>query len=178
MARRNNHCTVNSPARRSTYCLALILGILISASADAATLSLIPARSETGQGEKLSVSVNITGAADLFSAPFYIKYDPRHLKVVSVKQGDFLKQGGVNTAFLHRERTPGMVMVGLSRLGNRSGVNGSGTLATLTFITLGAGHTVISLSKSDLKDSQLAPAKVRIENTTIAIRSALGGQVK
>jgi len=169
MARCNCYRAITNPGHLSYFLLALLLWSLTGTAADAATLALVPTRSEMGQGQRLSVNVHITGAADLFSAPFYVQYDPRHLKVVAVKQGGFLKRDGVSTAFLHKEKRPGTIMVGLSRLGNKSGVSGSGTLATLTFITLGAGHTTISLSKSDLKDSQLAPAKIHIKNATITI---------
>jgi hypothetical protein len=171
MARRFRYRAIINPRRWPPILFALLLGSLAGA-ADAATLALVPAQSHLGQGRHLSVKVRISGADDLFSAPFYVRYDPRHLRVIAVKQGDFLKRGGVSTAFLHKEKRHGTVMVGLSRLGNKPGVSGSGTLATLTFITLGAGHTTISLSKHDLKDSQLAPAKVKVENATISIGTA------
>lgn len=169
MARRFRHRAISRPGRSPLALVALLLLLLTGAAADAATLALVPAQSQLGQAQRFTVDVKVSGAADLFSAPFYVRYDPHHLKMVAVKQGDFLKHDGVSTAFLHKEKKRGTVMVGLSRLGNKPGVSGSGTLATFTFITLGAGRTTISLDKSDLKDSQLAPAKVTVQNASIAI---------
>lgn len=174
MARRLRHRAINRHSRLPSILLAVFLWSL-AGMGGAATLTLAPAHSQLGQGQRLTVEVQVSGASDLFSAPFYVQYDPKHLKVIAVKQGDFLKRGGVSTAFLHKEKKHGTVMVGLSRLGNKPGVSGSGTLATFTFITLGAGHTTISLSKSDLKNSQLAPAKVTVRNAAIAIGSAETG---
>jgi hypothetical protein len=169
MARRDRYRPITPHTGLSLLFFATLFWPMIGVAADTATLALVPAKAEAGQGQRLSINVEVIGARDLFSAPFYIRYDPKHLKVIHVEQGEFLKHGGANTAFLHNEKKSGTVMVGVSRLGNQTGVNGSGTLATLTFITLGAGRTTISVSKSDLKDSQLAPAKVRIEDATITI---------
>jgi len=92
-------------------------------------------------GNDVIVSLDISGAADLFSYGLEIDYDPAVLGFVSASQGDFLGEiGAVMTSFQSglENSVPGKLLVAEARtLDPKSGVNGAGTLFTVTFKVLG-----------------------------------------
>ncbi len=51
------------------------------------------------QGEEFTVAVLVSGVERLYSAPLFISYDPAALELVSLSEGDFLKQAGQTTIF-------------------------------------------------------------------------------
>lgn len=84
--------------------------------------------------EQFTVEVVTADAANLYSAPFVLVYDPIFVELVGVAEGGFLKQDGKPTQFSSKvDKNSGQVTVGLARIGDVVGVNGSGTLLTATF---------------------------------------------
>ena len=100
-------------------------------------------------GELVNVSIQMTGAIDLASAPMKIRYDTKLLKLMEVSKGGLL--GGADQVF-SRDLSTGAVR--LNRLPGSGGVNGSGSLVTLTFMALGKGTAAISLAEVQLENSK------------------------
>lgn len=70
---------------------------------------------------------------------FDVVYPTNVLTFQSATRGDFLGEAGV-VDLLTSERTPGMVIVGITRFGsNRTVVSGSGLVVTLTFASVASG---------------------------------------
>ena len=101
-------------------------------------------------GALVNVTVQMTGAADLNAAPMKVRYDQKLLKLMEVSKGGLL--GTAEQVNFSRDLTAGTVR--LSRLPGAGGVNGSGSLVTLTFMALGKGSTTISLDEIQLENSK------------------------
>ena len=101
-------------------------------------------------GTLVNVTVQMTGAADLNAAPMKVRYDQKLLKLMEVSKGGLL--GTAEQVNFSRDLTAGTVR--LSRLPGAGGVNGSGSLVTLTFMALGKGSTTISLDEIQLENSK------------------------
>lgn len=118
-----------------------------STSLLAGTISVQPAAPTEMLGQSFTLSVNISGASDLYGYQFDLGFDPTVLKAISVTEGAFLGTGGP-TIFL-----PGMIdNVGGSISANGdilngalSGVNGSGDLLDVTFQALTAGSSDVQI---------------------------------
>ncbi len=70
---------------------------------------------------------------------------PSLLRYVGRTQGAFLSAGGVQTSFQVIENPPGTLVIGFTRLGTASGVDGSGLLMTLQFSASTAGVGTLQL---------------------------------
>lgn len=96
-------------------------------------------------GETFSVQLMMQGAQPIVSLPIAVGFDNRALQVVSVVEGDFLKQGGAQTNFSSRVDPNGQILI----TGTRSGAGGAttpGTVATINFRPLtGTESTQIQL---------------------------------
>ena len=91
-------------------------------------------------GEQFSAVLRVNSQAPLRGMPLLIGYDPQVFEVANVQEGGFLKQGGAQTGFSQRvDPAQGMVFVTSIRLndsGTDAGINGSGSVATVTFKAL------------------------------------------
>jgi general secretion pathway protein D len=103
-----------------------------------------PAVASPASGSTFSVNVSLRSAADLFSAPVQISYDPSVLQFVSIANGDILTKDGQAVALVHREDS-GSVQASATRPPGSGGVSGDGTLFTLTFQAKKLGQAVIGV---------------------------------
>ncbi|MDD5772852.1 MAG: secretin N-terminal domain-containing protein [bacterium] len=102
--------------------------------------------------EEFSLEVSVNNISDLFAVPFYLIYDPKLLQFISAKEGPFLGQDGNSTTFLFsNDINRGRVIVGLTRLGQVKGVNGSGTIMIINFKALAAGNASIGFDNASAK---------------------------
>jgi general secretion pathway protein D len=115
-----------------------------------AVVSLNPASVSTQVGQEFSVSVMIGNAGGVGSVPFHLTFDPAFLEFVNFSNNSpFLSQDGAAVFVLATLGAGGReVIVGLSRQGSRPGMNGAGTLLTLSFRAKQPGTT--SLQFTDL----------------------------
>ena len=98
-------------------------------------------------GESIQISLMMSSAQPLQSAPVQIVYDPQVLRVEEVREGSFFRQGGEGN-FSSRIDPGGSIFIGASRAGGGS-VSGSGDIATLTVTPLRAvPRTEIRLGSS------------------------------
>lgn len=122
-------------------------------------------------GNQFIVSIETQQVMDLFSAPFYLRYDPQILEFIGLTEGEFLKSDGGPTIFIYNvEPEAGQVIVGLRRLGEEAGVSGSGTLALATFKAKRPGTARVVFQEVDFRDVRLEPIRVTPEVGQIQIR--------
>jgi len=135
------------------------------------TLVTIQPQELTAQvGGQVTVQVNVSNVTDLFGAPFYLRYDPTRLEVVSAAEGGFLNNDGQTTVFLKSiEAVNGEVIVGVSRLGAVGGVSGSGSLMSITFKAKASGPVTLSLQNVDFRDAHLSQIPVQLQPGHIQI---------
>jgi len=104
-------------------------------------------------GQTVTVDIDITGVTDLYSWAFSLNVDSSILTITGATEGSFLSGGGETTFFPGTIDSNGNIFgVGDTLVGPVSGVNGDGTLATVTFVTAGYGLTPVDLFSVKLFD--------------------------
>ena len=103
-------------------------------------------------GDTFTLDLSAENVFDLAGWQFDIAFDPAVLEAIEVNEGDFLKTEGSTTFFQDGtiDNTTGEIK-GLSAIHlNENGVNGTGTLLSVTFIAKTGGETQLSLSNFQL----------------------------
>jgi general secretion pathway protein D len=123
------------------------------------TLSVTPPVENQPVGSTFTVAVDATDAHDLFSVPLQIQFDPRVLQLVNVDSGPLLagdmSKGTMQAvALVHRDEGNGAVTISATRPPGTKGVDGQGTVCTLTFKTLAPGDSTLALTRIGPRDSQ------------------------
>ncbi|MEN8687284.1 MAG: cohesin domain-containing protein, partial [Desulfuromonadales bacterium] len=123
------------------------------------------------QGQDFSVAVLVSGVEQLYSAPLFISYDPAALELVSLSEGDFLKQAGQTTIFSHSpNQTTGQIIVGYKQGPGGTGATGSGTLFNAVFKPVSAGETELKINRVNFRNPEGARLPVVPEAIVIEVR--------
>ena len=155
-----------------TFVLALLLStqltnLPMTVTADPSTIvQLAPSASTVDAGTTFVINLTITNVTNLAVWEFRLFYLNAILNCTSAAEGPFLEKDGSSAFFTFAtyntyNSTHGCLLLGASLLGPVPGVNGSGTLATITFKALRGGDTQIHFDSdptwSFLKDSTPPP---------------------
>ena len=126
-----------------------------NSSAPAALLFVEPETLQGTTGQDLTLNVSVSNVTDLYGWEFYLGWNSSLLSLVSVNEGPFLMSGGNTyfTYYLNTTSTDEHVVVDCTLEGQIPGVNGIGTLATVTFNVTNAGQCPLNLYNVDLRDS-------------------------
>jgi len=117
-------------------------------------LNLVPAMNNQPVGSTFQVAVMLSNANDLYSVPLQIQFNSKVLNLVNVDAGNLLSQDGQAVALVHRDEGDGAVTISASRPPGVTGVNGSGTVCTLTFKAVGPGDSALQMVRIGAKDSR------------------------
>lgn len=139
------------------------------------TIQVVPSIITMKAGETFTVDVTITDVTDLAEWELGLFYLNTVLNCTNITEGPFLKMGGYTFFTLlvlnAYNTTHGRLLTGSTLLGQTAGVNGSGTLATITFLATAPGATLLQFSNDPqitfLKDSN-PPPRHSIPFTTIS----------
>ncbi len=116
-------------------------------------LAVVPSAPDQIVGSTFQVAVTATNAHDLYSVPMQMQFDPRVLQLVNVDAGEMLARDGLAVALVHRDEGNGAVTISATRPPGAKGVDGQGTICTLTFKAVAAGNSTLSLTRIGAKDS-------------------------
>jgi general secretion pathway protein D len=116
--------------------------------------SVQPPSSAQAVGSTFQVTVQIANAVDVFAVPLQVQFNPAVLELVNVDTGTFLGSDGQAVAMAHRDEGNGLVAMSARRPPNTKGVNGSGSVCTLTFKAIAPGDSTIALVKVGASDSK------------------------
>jgi hypothetical protein len=97
------------------------------------------------------MSLNVESAEDLVKAPLRIDYDRQLLKLISVSSGGMFSPDGKKENLLI---DLGKGEIDLSLAAGSPGVNGSGSLIKMTFISLAKGDAAIRIADAKLANSK------------------------
>ena len=126
-------------------------------------------------GDAIAIEVRIAAAQDVGHVPFSLGYEPAVLRFDQGQEGRFLRSDGNQTVFFASPSSSGgMVVVGLSRLGNDPGVDGSGPLCTLQFTAIGSGDAALAFSRAKIRDSQSRVVPAAFSTASLVVRGAGG----
>lgn len=129
-------------------------------------LSFAPQALRATVGDSFEARLDIRARTPLSHLPLRLRYDPERIEVTAVRAGSFLGDRS-EVSLMTDESTPGLVIVGLSRLGDRAGVAGRGRLLALEVRAVGPGQTKIAVEQAKPKGPELealpSPAVVPLE---------------
>ena len=109
----------------------------------------------TSVGKTFTLELKVQDVKALYSAPLYVRFDPRLVDFVSASEGEFLKQGRVNTIFTSTLMADsGRLIVGLKQGAGGQGVSGGGVLARLEFKAKAAGKVSIAPERINFRNPQ------------------------
>ena len=98
-------------------------------------------------GGPYTVPVSINNASRVSTLSLTITFNPNVLRVRTVQDGTFMRQGGVGASFTPRiDAATGRVDVVIARTGDQVGASGAGLLAALLFDAVGQGGSMIQVS--------------------------------
>jgi hypothetical protein len=134
--------------------LSLITPLYTTHAEGSTTIQLVPSTTTVGSGTTFTLDVTVTDVTDLAVWEFRLFYLNTILNCTNITEGPLLKAGG-STFFDSTIRnaynaTHGWLLAGSTLLGQVPGVNGTGTLATITFQTVAAGDTPLQFSNDPL----------------------------
>ena len=96
-------------------------------------------------GERITMSLLVDGARQLFGSPLRIRYNREQLSLVEITKGAFLAgEEATDLIFSRNIRNQvGQAAVNISRFPGTGGADGSGVLVTLTFEALAPGEATV-----------------------------------
>jgi general secretion pathway protein D len=125
----------------------------------------------TTNGGTFTVNVTMNGGADVASVPLQITYDPKRLAVVKIDNGDFLTKDGQPVALVNRDDVnSGVLVASASRPPGSGGINGQGTVFTVTLQAKQPGDTVLSITRPGARNSQQQPIQVLGSQMTVKVQ--------
>ena len=117
------------------------------------------------------MNVTLNGAANVYSVPLQMTYDPKSLQLVNVSNGDLLSKDGQAIALVHRDdNTTGTLQVTATRPPGSGGVGGSGTVFTLTFLAKAAGQSALTITRPGARDANMQPLPVNPAQASVTVR--------
>jgi len=146
------------PDETDTFDNTLVDGTLIL-TPGSAHVYIMPSSTKITLGVPFSIDVMISNVADLYGFEIKLGYNTTILNAINASEGSFLKQAGETWNITEINDAGGYVKFAVSRLSVENGVNGSGTLFTLTFnSSLSAtGTTSIAFNTVKLSNPQSQP---------------------
>ncbi len=137
-----------------------------------ARLSFTPSAAEGPIGSAITVPLLIENAADLFTAPLRLKFDPKVVRLNDVVPGSLLTSDGkpILPPSKNILNDTGEASVTLSRAPGAGGVSGSGTLVTFVFQAVGKGATTVSLTGMTMQDSKNQQIQAAPPQLTVTVR--------
>ena len=124
-------------------------------------------------GNTFTLRLSAEKIVDLAGWQTDITFDPAMLEAVQVNEGDFLKKGGIGTFFLRGtiDNTVGKITkINAARLSG--GVDGTGTLLSVTFKAKAVGDTRITLSNLTAGNSSTEAIPLAVPDIVITIGAA------
>ena len=115
--------------------------------------------------QQFTVDIDITNATEVFGYQIVITFDSTAIAYVSVQNGDFLAES-IGPPTLPPRVEEGQISFGATLLGTVPGVNGDGTLATVTFEVLAVKTSTLGLEVT-LLDPDAQPLDLATEAGTI-----------
>jgi general secretion pathway protein D len=119
-----------------------------------------------------TVNVQVENATDASSVtPLRVTWDPAILRLNDIAPGELLsRDGGRVTSVKDIRNDAGLASLTISRAAGSAGVNGSGALATLTFVALMPGSGRITVSEIGLLDTQNRAANVALSAVPVTVQ--------
>jgi hypothetical protein len=121
-------------------------------------------------GGPYTVPLSINNGSRLSVMTLTVTFSPNTLRVRTVQDGTFMRQGGVTATFTPRiDNATGRVDVAIARSADPAGASGSGLLAALLFDAVGPGNSLIQVS-GIASTPEGAPVNLQFSPVTVTVR--------
>jgi hypothetical protein len=147
------------------------IGYAISSSTNGTSAEIsVETMHTVSKDDSFPAAINVEGISDLAEFQFDVAFDPTVLRAVTVEEGTFLSDNG-GTYWLepHIDNKAGIITGTACAMTTKGGVDGSGTLATITFKAVSIGESHIELQNIVLSDSsgEIIPAAPTDASVTV-----------
>ena len=121
-------------------------------------------------GGPYTVPVSINNASRVSVVSLSITFNPNVLRVRTVQDGTFMRQGGVGASFTPKiDVATGRVDIAITRTSDQVGASGSGLLAALLFDAVGPGSSLIQVS-GVANNPEGGPVPLQFSPVTVTVR--------
>jgi len=135
-----------------------------------ADLALLPANHVVVVDEEFAIDVTVNTVGEVFSAGFQLQYDPSVISYVDYFEGGFLDRDGTEITMQATGSGPGIVRIGMSRMGSEVGISGGGSLVTLVFRAVGEGTSEIRITSAALRSALGATLATQMSAARVTVR--------
>ena len=146
-------------------------GAPAGALATPAQIMITPAGTDfrVGSGPYIA-PLSINNASRLTTLTLTVTYNPAVLRVRSVQEGTFMRQGGAVASFTPKiDAAAGRVDIAVTRTGDSIGAAGGGLIASLMFDAIAPGGSMIQVS-GVATGPDGAPLQVQFSPVTVTVR--------
>ena len=97
-------------------------------------------------------------------------FDPNIVRVRTVQEGSFMRQGGMQVTFTQQVDTPGgRIDITVTRMSDATGAAGAGLLAAVLFDAVGAGSVTLDTSGTAMTPGG-APLALQFTPVTVSVQ--------
>jgi hypothetical protein len=137
---------------------------------EAVVRAVPPSSSVSASADKIDVAIEVENVSNLAGFQFFLAVDPDVLRLLSADKTPFLAEGGREIVCRDPVIQDGVVLFACATLRpTPAGVDGTGTIATVSVKPLGSGRSSLTLSKVILvhPDGSVLPSVVTDGELTI-----------
>ena len=128
-----------------------------------------PANMTLGAGP-YTVPISIAGASRISMLSLSVTFNPAVVRVRSVQEGTFMRQGGIAASFTSQPDPSGRVDIVITRPGDQTGAVGSGLIAAILFEPVGAGTSPITVTGVGTVAGSGATAALQFTPATVTVK--------
>jgi general secretion pathway protein D len=141
-----------------------------AAQGQSGVLAFEPATLNLKPGQTTTVALVVRNAADLYSIPMILHYDPKVISIEDVRNGGFLSSGNQTVAIFHHEDTTrGQSIISAVRPPNTTGVNGNGTLLGIVIKALAPGSSPLEIQSVSAHNPQQKALSFQTQSAMIHV---------
>ena len=121
-------------------------------------------------GGPYTIPVSISGVSQLSTISLTLLFDPNIVRVRTVQEGSFMRQGGMQVTFTQQVDTPGgRIDITVTRMSDATGAAGAGLLAAVLFDAVGAGSVTLDTSGTAMTPGG-APLALQFTPVTVSVQ--------
>ena len=159
-----------TPPRDQTSIAPALPGAATTAPAAAQVFVTPPGTEFRVAGGPYTVPLSINNASRVSVITLTVTFNPNVLRVRTVQDGTFMRQGSVPTTFTPRiDAAAGRVDIAVTRTADQAGASGAGLIAALLFDAVGPGGSLIQVS-GVASTPEGAPAALQFSPVTVTVR--------
>ena len=117
-----------------------------------------------------TVPISINGASRLSTLTLSIVYNPAVVRVRSVQEGTFMRQGGIAAMFTTQPDPAGRLDIVITRPGDQTGAVGSGLIGAILFDPVAPGSSTLAVSGVGTVAGTGAPAALQFAPATVTVK--------